>query len=94
MFARAIAPVVAPEQAALFYLYTHDLPGLRAHLLGAGLRDGGEYRGCPTRVDGRGRVWGITHPDSMPLGEIRVEDPDGYCLLIGHLGDAGGGGSA
>jgi hypothetical protein len=26
----------------------------------------------------------ITHPDYMPAGEIRVEDPDGYCLLIGQ----------
>jgi catechol 2,3-dioxygenase-like lactoylglutathione lyase family enzyme len=28
----------------------------------------------------------ITHPDYMPAGEIRVEDPDGYCLLIGQPG--------
>lgn len=27
----------------------------------------------------------ITHPDHMPLGEIRLEDPDGYCLLVGQL---------
>jgi len=26
----------------------------------------------------------ITYPDYMPKGEIRVEDPDGYVLLIGQ----------
>jgi catechol 2,3-dioxygenase-like lactoylglutathione lyase family enzyme len=26
----------------------------------------------------------ITYPAYMPKGEIRVEDPDGYCLLIGQ----------
>jgi Glyoxalase/Bleomycin resistance protein/Dioxygenase superfamily len=28
----------------------------------------------------------ITYPEYMPKGEIRVEDPDGYCLLIGQAG--------
>jgi hypothetical protein len=27
----------------------------------------------------------ITHPDHMPNGEISVDDPDGYRLLIGQL---------
>jgi hypothetical protein len=31
-------------------------------------------------------VSSITHPDYMPKGEIRVEDPDGYVLLIGQAG--------
>ena len=26
----------------------------------------------------------ITYPDYMPKGEVRVEDPDGYVLLIGQ----------
>jgi len=26
------------------------------------------------------------YPDYMPKGEIRVEDPDGYCLLVGQAG--------
>jgi hypothetical protein len=30
------------------------------------------------------KVSRITYPDYMPKGEIRVEDPDGYCLLIGQ----------
>ncbi len=29
---------------------------------------------------------GITYPSYMPGGEIRVEDPDGYVLLIGQAG--------
>jgi len=32
------------------------------------------------------RVSTITYPDYMPKGEIRVDDPDGYCLLIGQAG--------
>lgn len=32
------------------------------------------------------RVSPITYPDYMPKGEIRVEDPDGYTLLIGQAG--------
>ena len=32
------------------------------------------------------RVSAITYPDYMPKGEMRVEDPDGYCLLIGQAG--------
>ena len=32
------------------------------------------------------RVSPITHPDYMPKGEVRVEDPDGYTLLIGQAG--------
>jgi hypothetical protein len=32
------------------------------------------------------RVSTITYPDYMAKGEVRVEDPDGYCLLIGQAG--------
>jgi catechol 2,3-dioxygenase-like lactoylglutathione lyase family enzyme len=32
------------------------------------------------------RVSSITYPDYMPKGEVRVEDPDGYTLLIGQAG--------
>ena len=28
----------------------------------------------------------ITYPEYMRKGEVRVEDPDGYCLLIGQAG--------
>ena len=32
------------------------------------------------------KVSAIKYPDYMPKGEIRVDDPDGYCLLIGQAG--------
>jgi hypothetical protein len=32
------------------------------------------------------RVSPITYTDYMPKGEFRVEDPDGYTLLIGQAG--------
>ena len=32
------------------------------------------------------RVSPITYPDYMPKGEVQVEDPDGYTLLIGQAG--------
>ncbi len=69
MFARAAEPVVASQQAVLFYLYSPNLVALRGHLIAAGVR-----------------VSPITYPDYMPKGEVRVEDPDGYTLLIGQAG--------
>ena len=27
----------------------------------------------------------VTHPSYMPAGELRVEDPDGYVVLVGQL---------
>jgi len=69
MFARASEPVIASQQAVLFYLYSPDLIALRAHLLASGVK-----------------VSPISYPDYMPKGEIRVDDPDGYCLLIGQAG--------
>ena len=33
-------------------------------------------------------VGDITRPFYMPAGEFRVEDPDGYVLLVGQLADA------
>ena len=29
----------------------------------------------------------VGHPPHMPAGEIRVADPDGYCLLVGQRSD-------
>jgi len=69
MLTRASAPVVAGQQAVLFYLYSPDLPALREHLLAKG-----------------SNVSSITYPEYMPKGEVRVEDPDGYVLLIGQAG--------
>lgn len=34
------------------------------------------------------KVGDVTHPFYMPAGEFRVEDPDGYVLLVGQLDDA------
>lgn len=67
MFARASEPIIASQQAVLFYLYASGLGSLREHLLAM-----------------RVKVSHITYPDYMPKGEVRVEDPDGYCLLIGQ----------
>ena len=69
MLTRASLPVVAGQQAVLFYLYSPDLPALREHLLAKG-----------------SNVSSIAYPEYMPNGEMRVEDPDGYVLLIGQSG--------
>ena len=69
MVSRASEPVIAGQQAVLFYLYSPDLVALREHLLANGLK-----------------VSGISYPEYMPKGEICVNDPDGYCLLIGQAG--------
>ena len=69
MITRASEPVIAGQQAVLFYLYSPDLVALRDHLLARGVK-----------------VSAITYPEYMPKGEIRVEDPDGYVLLIGQAG--------
>jgi catechol 2,3-dioxygenase-like lactoylglutathione lyase family enzyme len=69
MFARASEPVIASQQAVLFYLYATNLVALREHLLTHGVS-----------------VSTITYPEYMPKGEVCVNDPDGYCLLIGQAG--------
>jgi hypothetical protein len=69
MFARASGPVIADQQAVLFYLYSPDLVALRDHLVAS----------CVN-------VSPLTYPEYMPKGEIRIEDPDGYVLLIGQAG--------
>src|SRR5580700_9319043 len=67
MLARASGPIVASQQAVLFYLYSPDLVALREHLIAAGVT-----------------VSAITYPEYMPKGEVRLEDLDGYVLLIGQ----------
>lgn len=92
MLSRASGRVRAEEQAVLFYVYTPDVKALRAHLLQRGLGDAGpppDHPGSrvgalpepPTSV-----VFDIVPRFYMPLGELRVHDPDGYCLLVGQLG--------
>jgi hypothetical protein len=69
MLARASGPIIASDQAVLFYLYSPNLFALREQLLAAGVR-----------------VSPITYPEYMPKGEVRLEDLDGYVLLIGQAG--------
>lgn len=86
MFARASGPIDAGQQAVLFYMYCDGVAQLRQHLLDSGLRDGGRFVGAGGPDDGSPVVFTVTHPDYMPAGEIRVADPDGYCILVGQLG--------
>jgi hypothetical protein len=65
MLAKADAPVVAEEQAVLFYLYAEDLDALREQLLHAGIDAGPIVDGSPG-----------------PEREMRVSDPDGWCLMV------------
>jgi len=69
MLTRASEPVIARQQAVLFYLYSPNLVALRDHLLANGIK-----------------VSEISYPEYMRKGEIRLEDLDGYVLLIGQAG--------
>lgn len=84
MLAVASDPVKPEQQAILFYLYCPDVSAMRAHLLASGVSDGGKFCGGPGPNGGRSVVFEATYPDYMPKGELRVADPDGYCLLIGQ----------
>lgn len=86
MLTRASGPVAADQQAVLFYLYCRDVSVLRTHLLAHGLADGGRFTGAGREPGVRTRVvFTRTTPMYMPNGEIRVHDPDGYCVLIGAM---------
>ena len=84
-FARADAPVIPEQQAVILYMYSRDVQSLRSHLLACGLHDGGEYCGQPGPNNGRRVVFEVYHPNHMKGGELRVADPDGYCLLVGQI---------
>lgn len=86
MFARADGPVDSDQQAVLFYMYSTDVAALRRHLLESGLHDGGNFHGKKGSEDGKRVVFEVTRRDYMPAGEMRVHDPDAYCILIGQLG--------
>jgi hypothetical protein len=85
MFALAEPLVEAELQGVLFYFYSRDIVALRAHLLACGLREG-DPRHDANAPEAQGVVFPITFPEYMPAGELRVHDPDGYCLLIGQRG--------
>lgn len=84
-FARASGPIDPTQQAALLYLYSINVHALRDHLLANGLHDGGKYCGQQGPNKGRRVVFEVQYPPYMDEGELRVHDPDGYCLLIGQL---------
>lgn len=85
MFALADSPVDPTVQAVLFYMYAPDVSSLRGHLLASGLHDGGRFVGQPGPNGGRCVAFAISRPDHMRCGELRVADPDGYCILVGQL---------
>lgn len=90
MLVRADGPVIASQQAVLFYMYTSDVAALRKHLLNCGLKDGGVYAARPaagqqTEVGETSVVYSVTHPFYMNEGEIRIHDPDGYVVLVGQF---------
>lgn len=86
MLARASGPVDHAQQAVLFYMYSDDVATLRAHLLAAGIADGGRSAPPHNPAHARAAVFEIVRPFYMPSGELRVHDLDGYCILIGQRG--------
>lgn len=87
MLALASGPIDPRVQAVLFYLHTPDLVALREHLLECGLADGGAFDpASPEPFPRTGKLFSIVPRDYMPLGEMRVHDPDGYVLLVGQIG--------
>jgi hypothetical protein len=88
--ALASGPIIPSQQAVLFYMYSSDVVGLRSHLLDHGLEDGGvppgeRPRGQEGHMPERRAVYAISFPFYMPRGELRVQDLDGYTILIGQL---------
>ncbi len=67
MIARASEPVIASQQAVMFYVYCDDVETKRERLIAAGIAAGP-----------------IAKPFYAPRGEFRIEDPDGYVLMISH----------
>ncbi len=69
MVAETDEPVDPHSQAALFYLYTRDLDGLRAHLLAEGVAAGEITTGGP----GPDRQMGVADPDGWCLMVAEIE---------------------
>lgn len=88
MFSRTWRPIVPGRQDIFFYMYTLDLSALRRRLLSEGVNDGGGANAwdVPEEVPRATRtLFAIHYPPYMPAGEMRVHDPDGYCILVGQL---------
>jgi hypothetical protein len=88
--ARSSGPIIPSQQAVLFYMYARDVTSMRVHLIGQGLEDGGTPPGLrngshPGPMPERNAAYAICYPFYMPHGELRVQDLDGYTLLIGQL---------
>jgi hypothetical protein len=88
--ALASGPIIPSQQAVLFYMYTCDVIALRKHLINHGLEDGGippglRKRGQEGHMPERRAVYAVCNPPYMSHGELRVQDPDGYTILIGQL---------
>lgn len=87
MLSRASGPIDAGVQAVIFYHYCADVRALREHLIAAGVRSGGPYRGVPLSAEATDHtaVFEVTSPPWLPAGELRVHDPDGYVVMVGQL---------
>lgn len=87
MLARASAPVDASQQAVLFYLYSLDVRALRNYLLARGVPNAGSppIEGVESPPPNGAAVFEIVPRFYMPSGELRIHDPDGYCLLVGQI---------
>jgi catechol 2,3-dioxygenase-like lactoylglutathione lyase family enzyme len=70
MLAGASGPVDRTQQAVLFYLYTDDLPGLRARLVSEGLPVGEIRDGSP----GPRQELAMSDPDGYCLMVAQIED--------------------
>lgn len=91
MLTLASGPVDPSQQAVLFYMYSNDVKSLRDHLLDHGLNNAGQPPGekrhedlCPPKPPDPA-VFDLRFPFYMPHGELRLHDPDGYCILVGQL---------
>jgi hypothetical protein len=67
MVTKADEPVIASQQAVLFYVYCEDVDAKRAELESMGVL-----------------VGPMQYPFYSPKGEFRIQDPDGYVLMITH----------
>ncbi len=87
MLARATAPILAAEQAVLFYLYSLDVRSLRDYLIDRGIPNAGAppMEGIESPPPNGAAVFDIVPRFYMPAGELRIHDPDGYCLLVGQI---------
>jgi catechol 2,3-dioxygenase-like lactoylglutathione lyase family enzyme len=68
MLTRADEPVVAAQQAVLFYLYCDDVSAFHRLAEEQGLSPGP-----------------IAAPFYNPGGEFRLQDPDGYVVMVTHM---------